>query len=244
MTCNHFVQLLWEYWPNKSVDGIRSLKEIQEYGRNRGWLEEQDVLFGEQEIERRGVARILHQFLRVEMMELDENDWQEAMQLQDLLDCRTCVNHVAQVYIKGIMDVCPESKEGRLLFGMRLGIEQVEAEVLLERAFHPEFRLDGKRDKRNHFRCKLTYEDAILFLKEEKDALLIDVRDAIEYKEEHLEQAINIPMRQIVLDCKCIHARNDQSILLYCEKGYKSEFAARCLLEQGYQKVVSFALLG
>ena len=50
--------------------------------------------------------------------EEDESDWSAAERLQDLYSCHVCLNHIAQVYVKGIMggrredlfdhtDLCP-----------------------------------------------------------------------------------------------------------------------------------------
>ena len=73
MTCNRFVQLLWEHQSDEILVGFDSFKAIQLYGRKQGWLEEQDVLFGEKEIERRQAARILHQFIRLEKRRSQRN---------------------------------------------------------------------------------------------------------------------------------------------------------------------------
>lgn len=256
MTCNRFVQLLWNYYSDKKIDGPDSLQAIQLYGRNHGWLEEQDVLFGEKEIERRQAARILHQFLRLEKQEPDESDWQVALQLQDLFDCRTCVNHVAQMYSKGIMSAYTNKNtnpsdnlrhEDRLMFGMHFAVEEEEAEEMLERAFKPQLRMRGnaKQQKQNPKQspnCQITYEKAITVLEQNRECLLVDVRSTIEYKEWHIEQAINIPMATILSNPMLLEDNKKRIILLYCQKGYQSEISARCLLDHGHESVFSFGL--
>lgn len=95
------------------------------------YVEEQD-----QELERRAAATIVHEFLKTVMKEPDEGDWRGADKLRDLYDCRVCVNHVAQIYSKGIMEgrrFLPDSPA--LIFDMRALVTVEEAEEILERVF-------------------------------------------------------------------------------------------------------------
>lgn len=256
MTCNCFVQLLWEHQPDKKVEALDSFQAIQQYGRKQGWLEEQDVLFGEQEIERRQAARILHQFLRLQLKERDESDWQAAMQLQDLLDCRTCINHVAQMYIKGIMsaymnldrnDSDESQPEKNLIFGMHYTVEEVEAKEMFERTFHPQLRIreirrEQKQTSKQSFDFKITYDKAIEVLEQDKECILVDVRSAAEYEEWHMEHAINIPMATILSNPMLLLENKNKIILLYCQRGYLSEITARCLLDHEYENIFYFRI--
>ena len=134
MTTGQFVKALWKQAMHQNnADGELSLFS---YGRNRGWLEEIDELEQDCPLERRSAARIIHQFLKLECGERDEADWEAAKVLLDLYDCRVCVNHVAQVYVKGIMEPAMEH-----IFGMRMRVETAEAEAIIARVFSPERRL-------------------------------------------------------------------------------------------------------
>ncbi len=73
-------------------------------GQEHGWLEYEDELFGNEQITRKHMARILHMFLLKEMRICDIPDIRKAECLRDLYDCRVCAGHVAQVYLRGIMD--------------------------------------------------------------------------------------------------------------------------------------------
>lgn len=130
---------------------------LLEYGRQRGWLEPQDLLEAEKPLIRRQAARILHEFLRKECGEADEADWGSAGKLADLYDCRVCVNHVAQVYAKGIMGpmscsmegvsepserVSEENQEKIKIFGMEKRVSHREAAVITART------LDRKRRRK------------------------------------------------------------------------------------------------
>jgi len=65
-------------------------------------------------VTRKICAVLLHSFLQQIEHEKDEIDISSAMVLKDIYDCRICANHIAQVYVKGIM------KEGRILGDMKL----------------------------------------------------------------------------------------------------------------------------
>lgn len=73
-------------------------------GQEKGWLEYEDELFSGEQIIRKQMARILHMFLLKAMGISDIPDIRNAEVLCDLYDCRVCAGHVAQVYLRGIMD--------------------------------------------------------------------------------------------------------------------------------------------
>ena len=55
-------------------------------------------------MERRNAARIIHLFVRDIKGVKDEPDISESYIIKDLFDCRICANHIAQVYLKGIIE--------------------------------------------------------------------------------------------------------------------------------------------
>ena len=55
-------------------------------------------------LDRRGAARITHLFIRDVFGIKDLDNIDPAEILRDLYDCRVCVNHIAQIYLRGIMD--------------------------------------------------------------------------------------------------------------------------------------------
>lgn len=108
----------------RTDDFIRELCKVtgEEYsdvytrGRRAGWLEEADQLYPDAAISRKNVARILHQYLLKVRNIPDIGDISEAYKLKDLFDCRICANHVAQVYLRGLMDAKNLMKEGEFLW--------------------------------------------------------------------------------------------------------------------------------
>ena len=80
-----------------------TLSELLRYGHFRGWLEDCDGRHPGTLLNRQTAARIIHQFMVVELGVPDIADIKEAERLRDLYTCRVCANHIAQVYLRGIM---------------------------------------------------------------------------------------------------------------------------------------------
>ncbi|MBQ6696536.1 MAG: rhodanese-like domain-containing protein [Lachnospiraceae bacterium] len=214
-------------------------EDVITYGYNAGWLDDQDVTGRALLLERRNAARIVHQFMLMELKEPDMAKVDAAAKLQDLYECRSCVGHVMQIYSKGIMEGHTDNA-GRFVFGMREQVSVKECCEVVERLFNIERRLSQITDIITEVEV-ITEEQALQYLKEDKKVLLIDVRMADEFEGRHIEGAANIPLAYILKNPYVVGERRDVRILLYCEEGYQSEIAARCLSEAGYEKVYCFA---
>lgn len=238
MTTEAFVTMIWNQL--KVENGIETplSTKLSDYGYRRGWLSDQDVIAWEKNIQRRTIARIVHEILRIERGEKDEKNWQGAKYLKDLYDCHTCVNHVAQVYVKGIM----ESLDGGEIFGMRETISCKEGEEIVLRMFSKQNRIPKAGTDQSKGAVKLSFEEAVKRLSEENNTCVIDVRTREEYEENHLQDAKWIPMADIVKAPYCINEENGTILYFYCQKGYQSEIAAKCVAEAGYEHVYYFGM--
>lgn len=98
-------------------------------GRKKGWLEEEDELFAGEQISRKNIARILHMYLVKERGVKDISDISGAECLRDLYDCRVCANHVAQMYLRGIMNHRTLDKKGEFLW---FDLEGADSETEIE----------------------------------------------------------------------------------------------------------------
>lgn len=241
MTTEEFVTMIWKQL--KEEEGLvpfsQQLLSLSDYGHRRGWLEDQDVTDWKTGMKRMTAARIVHEFLNKERHEADEGNWQGAENLKDLYDCHTCVNHVAQVYAKGIM----EPVGGGQLFGMRLELTSEEAEAIVSRIFSKDKRRIPKAtNSRQNMAVRFSLQEALIHLSEEEKAMLIDVRTPREYEEKHLPGAILIPMTEIIKNPHGITDDRGKALYFYCGQGYQSEIAANCVAEAGYEKVFYFGL--
>lgn len=66
-----------------------------------------------------------------------------------------------------------------------------------------------------------------------RDAVLVDVRDAAEFAQGHLDGAINIPLAE--LRSRLHELPRDREIWLNCAVGQRSYYAARILLQNGFR---------
>lgn len=94
--------------------------------------------------------------------------------------------------------------------------------------------LQKNRNSEEH--C-IDYENAKDILKNDKQSSLIDVRSKQEYEEYHLLGSINIPLLEIEKNCEKIKLKKEDTIIVYCQSGYRSKKAAEILQKQGYKNV-------
>lgn len=67
----------------------------------------------------------------------------------------------------------------------------------------------------------------------------IDVRTAGEYESGHIEDAINIPYKEIGRKIESVAKNKDEKIFLYCESGRRSGIAKEILDKMGYLNVIN-----
>ncbi len=82
------------------------------------------------------------------------------------------------------------------------------------------------------------YKEAMEVYKK-ANALLIDVRTPEEYRKEHIDGAINIPVYEID-NIKNEIIDQDKVILVYCSTGKRSKIVKQILMQNGYKNVYTF----
>lgn len=87
----------------------------------------------------------------------------------------------------------------------------------------------------------LTNEEAIEICKR-TNALLIDVRTPEEYREKHIEGAVNIPVYEID-NIKNEIIDPNKVILVYCKTGKRSKIVKQILIQNGYKNVYTFSAI-
>lgn len=95
----------------------------------------------------------------------------------------------------------------------------------------------------NRLFCRLdkmdfNYDEAMEIYKK-NNALLIDVRTPEEYREKHIDGAINIPIYEID-NIKNEIIDSNKVILLYCKTGKRSKLVKQILMQNGYKNVYTF----
>lgn len=72
-------------------------------------------------------------------------------------------------------------------------------------------------------------------IKEDKNAVVLDVRTEGEFKMGHLERAINIDMLRSDFPLRISALRKDKTYYVYCRSGNRSGKACSLLKSQGYE---------
>ena len=75
---------------------------------------------------------------------------------------------------------------------------------------------------------------------ERTNALLIDVRTPEEYRENHIEGAVNIPVYEID-NLKNEIIDPNKVVLVYCKTGKSSKIVKQILIQNGYKNVYTFS---
>lgn len=185
-------------------------------------------------VERRRLARIVHKFLLIELNEEDEDDWSAAEDLKDLYSCRSCLIHIAQVYVKGIMD--SKSVDGKKIFDLEGKVGVREAKEVIERTLDKKKRCPRVKAREAKL-VNISLDQAKEIIAEDKRAVLVDVRSNEEHQKGHLEGSLNMPLLDLSKNPHSLYEYKDGPIILYCQRGSKSLLAANLLIEAGYRNV-------
>lgn len=73
-----------------------------------------------------------------------------------------------------------------------------------------------------------------------QECIILDVRTQEEYDEEHIDDAVLIPLLEIEDKVEKIIIDKKVKILIYCRSGNRSLVAGEILLEKGYKDVIDF----
>lgn len=87
---------------------------------------------------------------------------------------------------------------------------------------------------------KITADEAKKKMEENSDIIIVDVRTEAEYKQEHIENAISIPVETINNSKPEQLPDLNAEILVYCRTGVRSKEATKKLISLGYKNVYDF----
>ncbi len=160
-------------------------------------------------------AKTVHEFLLDVLNEKDESDWSAAMDLFDIYDCKKCVRHVAQVYVKGI--ILPKNKNE---FGTQELLTSSDIDGMIERILNKKGRMIPALNNSYEIRY-IQYED--LKGPEFEKALIKDLRDT--------------DLEAVRLNPYMISDNTVYPIVLKCQYGYKSTLVAELLKKAGYKNI-------
>ena len=87
---------------------------------------------------------------------------------------------------------------------------------------------------------KITAEEAKKMMDEDKEILIIDVREENEYNEGHIKNSVLVPLGTIDSSIGNLAKEKEEPILVYCRSGRRSAEAANILNELGYTNIYDF----
>jgi rhodanese-related sulfurtransferase len=87
---------------------------------------------------------------------------------------------------------------------------------------------------------KISQQEAQEMIDNNDDIVILDVRTQEEFDSGHISNAILLPYDETRENIESIIADRNQTILVYCEIGIRSETAARELVAMGYRNVFDF----
>lgn len=87
---------------------------------------------------------------------------------------------------------------------------------------------------------KISAEEAKEIMDNTDGFVLVDVREADEYAEGHIEGALLIPYGEIEDRAETELPDKEQTILVYCRSGRRSAIAAQTLINLGYTDIRDF----
>lgn len=83
---------------------------------------------------------------------------------------------------------------------------------------------------------KITAEEAMNMMND-NDLVILDVRTLEEFKDKHIQGALNIPSTNLSEEAAEKLPDKDAAIIVYCHSGVRSASAAKWLIEEGYSNV-------
>jgi rhodanese-related sulfurtransferase len=186
---------------------------------------------------RRNAAKICHNALSALFAEPDVSDASAvavAESLGDLYSCKTCVAHVAQMYVKGVMLGRPDG-----MFHGDDTLTRAEAATIITKMMTPSLREPRTLVPEPSPAGTITPEEAHAMLETDKGALLVDVRSPEEHESGHIIGSLCVPLPDISEDISRTPLPKDKSaaIIVYCQSGIRSQKAYELLKKAGYQAV-------
>ncbi|MCR4793174.1 MAG: hypothetical protein K5871_10505 [Lachnospiraceae bacterium] len=112
----------------EALPEVLSHEPVLKKAFDEGWIEARDIPECTWPIKRKDAARILHMYMQRIRGASDLADISPAGVLLDLYDCRTCVNHIAQVFLHGWMDevIIPSGEKTVRIFDSEASVKKAE----------------------------------------------------------------------------------------------------------------------
>lgn len=86
---------------------------------------------------------------------------------------------------------------------------------------------------------QITVKELAKHLANERDVLLLDVREQWEYDHTHLDGCLLIPLGELPIRAESLSIPKDRTVVVYCHHGIRSLSGAAVLKQHGFTNVFS-----
>lgn len=115
-------------------------------------------------------------------------------------------------------------------------------QMLVDKGFTKVYNAEDGMEEYDYDTVKYTNVTGSEFEKlatEDKDTVILDLRDAKDFEKSSVENAVNIPMDEFEVKAKKELKNKDQEILLYCNTGTRTSEASQILEKDGYTNIIN-----
>lgn len=115
-------------------------------------------------------------------------------------------------------------------------------QMLVDKGFTKVYNAEDGMEEYDYDTVKYTNVTGSEFEKlatEDKDTVILDLRDAKDFEKSSVENAVNIPMDEFEVKAKKELKNKDQEILLYCNTGARTSEASQILEKDGYTNIIN-----
>ena len=97
---------------------------------------------------------------------------------------------------------------------------------------------------RNKKYKNINNEELQKIIKQNENALILDVRSLGEFRSGHIPKSKNIPVQDISSSIYTLDEYKDDDVIVYCASGRRSASAANTLTRNGFNKVYNLGGIG
>ena len=97
---------------------------------------------------------------------------------------------------------------------------------------------------RNKKYKNINNEELQKIIKQNENALILDVRSLGEFRSGHIPKSKNIPVQDISSSIYTLDEYKDDDVIVYCASGRRSASAANMLTRNGFNKVYNLGGIG
>ena len=102
------------------------------------------------------------------------------------------------------------------------------------------FSNENKKEDNSTVYKKISSKEAKKIIDEEKDIIILDVRNEEEHNKEYIKNSLLLPCGDLEKNAEKVLPDKNKKILVYCQSGARSRWAAKKLIELGYKNVLDF----